>query len=105
MVNGTCVYTDEYAGYDGVPNRRFVSHGSKQYVDGDVSTNGIESLWAILKRSHKGVYHQMSPKHLHRYVRELVGHHNQRALPPLARMAQLAGQMADTRLRYADLIG
>ena len=100
----TQVYTDEYSGYEFVANRAFISHAARQYVDGDVSTNGIESLWAILKRSHKGVYHQMSPKHLPRYVRELVGHHNQRALPPLDRMAQLASHLADTRLRYADLI-
>ena len=101
---GALVYTDEHAGYDGVPNRAFISHGNKQYVDGDVSTNRIESFWAGLKRAHKGVYHQMSPKHLPRYVKEFVGRHNQHALPPLARMEQLAGRMADKRLSYADLI-
>ena len=85
-------------------NRALISHGAKQYVDGDVSTNGIESFRAGLKRGHKGVYHKMSPKHLPRYVKEFVGRHNQLALSPLARMEQLAGRMADRRLRYADLI-
>ena len=28
------------------------------------STNGIESLWACFKRSHKGIYHKMNPKHI-----------------------------------------
>ncbi len=102
---GALVYTDEYAGYEGVPNREFISHGSKQYVDGDVSTNGIESFWAGLKRAHKGVYHQMSPKHLPRYVQEFAGRHNQLGLPPLVRMEQLAGRMAGKRLRYAELVG
>ncbi len=101
---GAVIYTDEYSGYDGLEHRAFTSHGVKQYVDGDVTTNGIESFWAVLKRGHKGVYHKMSPKHLPRYVQEFVGRHNQRALSPLARMEQLAGRMADKRLRYADLV-
>ena len=105
IASGAVVYTDEYSGYDGVENRALISHGAKQYVDGAVTTNGIESFWAILKRGHKGVYHKTSPKHLPRYVQEFVGRHNQRALPPLARMEQLAGRMADKRLRYADLVG
>lgn len=102
---GARVYTDEYTGYDGVAHRAFISHGAKQYVDGDVTTNGIESVWAVLKRAHKGVYHQMSPRHLSRYVQECVGRQNQRGLPLLARMEHLAGRMAVKRLRYGELIG
>lgn len=105
IVAGALLYTDEYQGYDGVPNRAFISHSAKQYVDGDVSTNGIESFWAGLKRAHKGVYHQMSPKHLPRYVHEFVGRHNQLGLPPLPRMEQLAGRLCGKRLRYGELIG
>ena len=33
-------------------------------------TNGIESVWALLKRGYQGVYHKMSAKHLSRYLRE-----------------------------------
>ena len=105
IVAGAAVYTDEYSGYDGIPNREFIAHAAKQYVDGDVSTNGIESFWATLKRAHKGVYHQMSKKHLPRYVQEFVGRHNQLGLPPLARMAQLAARMGGRRLPYAELVG
>ena len=43
---------------------------------GDVHTNGVESLWAILKRAYMGTHHWMSPKHLQRYVNELCGRHN-----------------------------
>ena len=45
-------------------------------MDGDVHINGFESFWAPLKRAHKGVYHKMSPKHLHRYGAEFAGRHN-----------------------------
>ena len=34
------------------------------------TANGIESFWSLLKRAHKGVFHKMSSKQLHRYVRD-----------------------------------
>lgn len=52
-----------------------------------VHTNGIESVWAVVKRMHMGTYHWMSVKHLHRYIRELAGRHNLRPLEPLERIA------------------
>lgn len=59
------VYSDEAAGYRGLPYRHVsVAHSSGQYVDGDAHTNGIESFWAMLKRGYKGVYHWWSRKHL-----------------------------------------
>ena len=100
---GATVYTDEHSGYVGLPNHASVSHSRGEYVNGDVHSQAIESAWAILKRSHKGVYHLMSPKHLHRYVNELAGRHNQRPLPQLERMAALARGMVGQRLRYQDL--
>ena len=53
-----------------------MKHGIKQYVDGKVLTNGIESFWTMLKRAHKGTFHKISPKHLQCYVDEFVGRHN-----------------------------
>ena len=35
-------------------------------------TNGIESIWAVLKRGFYGVYHSISEKHLQRYVDEFT---------------------------------
>ena len=46
--------------------------GAGEYVRDGVTTNGIESVWAVLKRGLLGVYHHASPKHLHRYVDEFT---------------------------------
>ena len=37
---------------------------------GVTNTNDIESVWALMKRGYKGVYHHRSDKHLHRYIDE-----------------------------------
>ena len=47
------------------------------FVDGMASTNGIESVWAVLKRMFYGTYHQFSRKHLQRYVDECTFRLNQ----------------------------
>ena len=66
-------------------------------------TNGIESLWSMLKRAHKGVYHKLSPKHLDRYVREFSGRHNIRDLDTIDQMASVVRNMAHKRLTYKQL--
>ena len=35
-------------------------------------TNGIESVWAVLKRGFNGTYHNWSKKHCHGYVDEFA---------------------------------
>ena len=63
--SGAIVYTDDASAYDGIPfDHETVKHSLSEYVKGDVHTNGIESLWSMFKRAHKGIYHKMSPKHL-----------------------------------------
>ncbi|MDR1840114.1 MAG: IS1595 family transposase, partial [Treponema sp.] len=52
--------------------------------DGElIHTNGIESHWAILKRSHYGIYHSISDKYLPRYLGEYSFRQNTRTMPPL----------------------
>nr|VFJ78736.1 MAG: Transposase [Candidatus Kentron sp. FW] len=71
---GSTVYSDEHKGYLGLNllgyNHQFVNHSAKQFVNEMAHTNGIESVWAVLKRGYNGVYHHMSKKHLSRYVDE-----------------------------------
>ena len=74
----TTVDTDEAQAYASLPNHETVSHGFGQYVDGMAHTNGLESLWSLMKRGYHGNYHKMSRKHLPRYVGEFSGRHNDR---------------------------
>ena len=78
---GTKLYTDEHKAYGGlgyVYDHETVKHSVSEYVNEQAHTNGMESFWAVLKRAYHGVYHHMSPKHLHRYVSQFAGKHNAR---------------------------
>ena len=102
---GTMVYTDDHRAYYGLPfPHETVKHSVREYVHGQAHTNGIESLWAMMKRGYVGVYHQMSSKHLDRYVNEFEGRHNQRPMDTENQMAAMASGSVGKRLQYKDLI-
>ncbi len=58
----------------------------------------------MLKRGIIGTYHQLSAKHLHRYICEFAGRHNVRPLDTLEQMSALASGMVGKRLTYEQLI-
>ena len=79
------IMTDEWPAYRGVGKdfsggHHFVNHGTKQYADGNVTTNTAESSFAILKRGIMGIFHAVSKEHLHRYVGEFDFRWNTRFL-------------------------
>lgn len=98
------LYTDESNAYDELPNRHAVKHGVGEYVNEQAHVNGMESFWALLKRGYYGTYHQMSPKHLTRYIGEFAGRHNARASDTLEQMALMAMGMLGKRLEYKELV-
>lgn len=103
---GAMVYTDDARAYVGIHRaHEAVRHSVNEYVRGMASTNGMESFWSLLKRGYIGIYHQMSPKHLHRYVAEFEGRHNSRPRDTRVQMASVVRGAVGKRLRYADLIG
>ncbi len=104
-VAGGTVYTDEAAAYKGMPFRHAsVKHSLREYVRGDVHTNGIESLWSMMKRAHKGTFHKKSPKHLNLYIQEFAARHNLHEEDTMDIMASMVIGMGNKRLRYQDLI-
>jgi len=52
-------------------------------VNGDIHTNTIESLWALLKRGMFGQFHSVSKKHLQKYVDEFCYRYNLRKADPM----------------------
>ena len=101
---GARVYTDEATMYAHLPNHQAVRHSVGEYVRGQAHTNGMESFWAGLKRGFEGTYHQMSAKHLGRYVAEFAGRHNDRPQDTEEQIRRMASGMEGKRLRYQDLI-
>lgn len=73
---GSTLLTDEHAAYNDLSGLFFkqhrVNHSAGEYVRGMASTNGIESVWAVLKRGLNGTFHHVSIKHLGRYVDEFT---------------------------------
>jgi transposase-like protein len=98
------VYTDGHNAYKAIRDvaHETVDHSAEEWVRGDVSTQGIESAWSLLKRSIVGSYHQLSVKHLQAYMDEFAFRFNNRENPFLFRDTLLALIHADV-LPYAEL--
>ena len=58
----------------------------------------------MLKRGYHGTYHQMSPKHLQRYVNEFSGRHNVCEADTVDQMKMVVRGMEGRRLRKVDLV-
>lgn len=103
---GANLHTDEsktYLGLDGYNHSR-VNHAMGEYVNGDVHTNTCESFWAMLKRGHYGIFHQMSQKHLHRYLNEFAARWNMTEMTGAQRLDSMLEATPGLRLTYERLI-
>ena len=100
------IYTDGSAAYtsaDGTYTHEAVKHSVGEYVRDQAHTNGIESFWAMLKRAHKGTFHKLSAKHLHRYVTEFAGRKNVRREDTITQMRLIARGLSGKRLPWTML--
>jgi transposase-like protein len=82
------VITDELAAYKSVGKthkHESVKHKAEEWARGDVHTNGVESAWSLFKRSIVGSYHQISTKHMDKYLDEFEWRFNGRDNPYLFR--------------------
>ena len=104
---GAVVYTDESALYPGLPYRSHwtVNHSVKEFVNGMASTNGIESVWSVMKRGYNGVYHQWSKKHMGRYIDEFTFRLNEGNVTrhTMKRINSLIKGAVGKRLTYREL--
>ena len=106
------VYTDDAVAYDELSKNfvhKVVNH-SREYVRGQVHTQGIDNFWSLLKRTLRGTYVAVEPFHLDHYIDEQVFRFNNRAttdnkLTDTDRFALLMTQVAGKRLTYERLTG
>lgn len=107
---GSTLHTDESSIYNRIGGLFFrhetVNHGSGEYARDDVTTNGIESVFAVMKRGLHGVYHHASKKHLRRYVDEFAFRLNDGNVKrhTLERLDSFIDGTAGRRLTYKGLI-
>lgn len=103
---GARIITDEAIAYSNL-NKTYthntVNHSLRVYVDGDSHTNTIENFWSVLKRGIYGIYHQVSDKHLERYLNEFSGRFNTRQSTPQERIDNFLKQ-SEGGLLYKVLI-
>ena len=64
----------------------------------------MASFWSMLKRKHDGTFHNISPKHLQRYVSEFAGKHNIRDPGTLPEMRDTVARLVGRNLLYRELV-
>jgi transposase-like protein len=107
---GSMLVTDEHAAYNGLGGLFFgqerVNHSAGEYVRGMASTNGIESVWAVLKRGVNGTFHHVSLKHLGRYVDEFTFRLNEGNVKrhTLDRLNSFVDAVSGKRITYQEVI-
>ena len=111
--SGSTLYTDDGSHYRGIDRERHgVNHSRGEYariVDlaegmrSRATTNRVESMWSMFKRSIVGVHHKVSPKHLRRYVKTFAGRWNIRDLDAEDQMSRIFVNMFGREIKYAEL--
>ena len=107
---GSVVHTDEAGSYYDLNGLFFrhdtVNHSEGEFVRAGVTTNSIESVFAVLKRGLIGVYHHASPKHLGRYVDEFAFRLNEGNVKnhTLSRLDSFVSAVPGKRITYKELI-
>jgi transposase-like protein len=107
VAQDSTIYSDEAAAYKQL-KRTYkhdnVKHALNIYVEGQVHTNTIENFWSVLKRGLYGVYHQVSDKHISRYLDEYAARFNNRSKTSNERFNQFL-EGSESVLSYKVLIG
>jgi ISXO2-like transposase domain len=83
-IDARLLCTDDSGLYDRMPaniqKHEIVKHSAKEWVRGEVHTATIDGYWGLLKRGVIGSFHQVSVKHLHRYLAEFQFRWNNRTV-------------------------
>ncbi len=72
---------------------------------GQVSTNGMENFWSLLKRTMRGTYVAVNAAHLSRYLDEYTFRFNTRKGNDAGRFVSALSQVSGRRVTYKELTG
>jgi hypothetical protein len=101
------IVTDSHTSYQNLSyyfdKHETVNHLQDEWTKGEYHTNTIEGFFSQLKRGIYGIYHQVSPKHLHRYCQEFSYRYNTRKIKEVERFNHSL-TICNKRLKYKDLI-
>jgi len=105
---GSTIHTDEYVGYQRLGKtykHETVNHSQQKYSQNGVTTNSIESVFAVMRRGLHGVYHHASKKHMKRYVNEFTWRLNEGNVKrhSLERLESFVQAVAGRRVTYKGL--
>ncbi len=83
-----------------------VNHSVGAFVNGMASTNGIESIWAVLKRGYYGTFHHFTKKNIDRYVDEFTFRLNEGnvKIHTLDRISSLLAGAFTKTVTYKELV-
>ena len=103
---GSRPYSDEHGAYANLPyTTESVRHSAVEHVDGDVHTNGIESLWSMVKRCYVGTHRWWFHKHSVRHVDACAFRQNYGAEAQHGRMARIIRQELGVKMPYKHWVG
>ena len=103
-LDNSTLYTDESKVYSSL-NRKTVNHGFKEYVNGSAYTNTIEGVFSHFKRYLNGTHHQVTSKHLNKYINTFMFKYNNRESSKQNVFNEALSLMFGKRLSYVELIG
>jgi transposase-like protein len=106
VAKGSTVITDEYFAYRGISSdytHLSIQHNQDIYVNGIAHTNSIEGFWSLFKRGIIGIYHNVSEKHINRYLVEFSQRYNTRTTTESDRFNYFLSN-CEGRIKYQDLI-
>ncbi len=105
IASGTELHTDAHSGYTGLSAE--YAHGvvdhAIEYVRENVTTNGLENFWSLLKRTIKGTYVAIGVPHLGAYLDEQAFRFNSRKDNDAGRFVKVVGAVDGKRLTYKQL--
>jgi len=106
VAKDAALMTDDHGAYRSLRKagwqHEIVAHSKDEWVRGNIHTQGIESFWSLFKRGVVGSFHQVSVKHLHRYLNEFSFRFNNREAEDMFGMIVLRLALGQA-LRYKTL--